>query len=102
MLYNGRALGVSVLKQETFQMSLLLDYYGGLLTEKQKSYFDLYYNQDLSLTEIAQQEGISKVSMTPSFARRPFCRIWRRPQAALPERGHSVLHCKKYPLLPRT
>lgn len=69
MLYNGRVLGVSVMKQETFQMSLLLDYYGGLLTEKQKSYFDLYYNQDLSLAEIAQQEGISRQGVHDTILR---------------------------------
>ena len=48
------------MKQEAFTMSMLLDYYGALLTQKQKTYFDLYYNQDLSLAEIAEQEGISR------------------------------------------
>ncbi len=57
------------MKQEAFKMSLLLDYYGGLLTEKQKTYFDLYYNQDFSLGEIAQQEGISRQGVHDAISR---------------------------------
>ena len=48
------------MKQDKFSMTLLFDYYGELLTEKQQTCFDLYYNQDLSLSEIADEYGISR------------------------------------------
>ncbi len=57
------------MKQESFTMSMLLDYYGALLTQKQKTYFDLYYNQDLSLAEIAEQEGISRQGVHDAISR---------------------------------
>lgn len=46
--------------KETLQMTMLFDFFGELLTEKQRRYFDLYYNEDLSLSEIAENEGISR------------------------------------------
>ena len=42
------------------KLAFLLDFYGGLLTEKQESVLDSYYNQDLSLAEIAEEMGISR------------------------------------------
>ena len=44
---------------EALEMSLLFDYYGGMLTEKQRECFDMRYNQDLSLSEIADAMGVS-------------------------------------------
>ncbi len=41
-------------------VGILLDFYGGLLTEKQATTLDYYYNQDLSLGEIADDMGISR------------------------------------------
>jgi predicted DNA-binding protein YlxM (UPF0122 family) len=42
------------------QMTMLLDFYGELLTEKQREYYDLYHNEDLSLSEIAENVGITR------------------------------------------
>lgn len=42
------------------QKALLFDFYGPLLTEKQAKIWDLYYQQDFSLSEIAGEEGISR------------------------------------------
>lgn len=41
---------------KNLEISVLLDYYGGMLTDKQRDVIDLYYNQDLSLAEIAEHE----------------------------------------------
>lgn len=42
------------------KLGILLDFYGGLLTDKQAAALDYYYNQDLSLAEIADEMGISR------------------------------------------
>lgn len=48
------------MKNQTYRMTMLFDFYGELLTDRQKELFDLYYNDDLSLAEIAENEGISR------------------------------------------
>lgn len=56
--------------------SMLLDFYGELLTDKQRECFDLHYNEDLSLSEIAEQSGISRQGVWDNI---------RRAEAALQE-----------------
>ena len=42
------------------EISMLWQIYGALLTEKQNQYIDYYYNNDLSLSEIAENENITR------------------------------------------
>lgn len=46
---------------------LLLDCYGELLTERQRDVAELYFNEDLSLTEIAETRGITRQAVRDSI-----------------------------------
>lgn len=48
------------MKSQAYRMALLYDFYGDVLTERQKEFYDLYYNEDLSLAEIAENNGITR------------------------------------------
>ena len=48
------------MKNQAYRMAMLFDFYGDLLTERQREFYDLYYNEDLSLAEIAENYGISR------------------------------------------
>ena len=57
--YNFTEGGTPV-KNQTYRMTMLFDFYGDILTDRQRELFDLYYNEDLSLAEIAENCGISR------------------------------------------
>lgn len=48
------------MKDQAFRMTMLYDFYGDLLTERQREFYDLYHNEDLSLAEIAENYGITR------------------------------------------
>ena len=54
---------------DALEMALLLDYYGGMLTDKQRDCFDMRYNQDLSLGEIAEAMGVSRQAVNDNLTR---------------------------------
>ncbi|MEA4896047.1 MAG: YlxM family DNA-binding protein [Oscillospiraceae bacterium] len=54
---------------KTLMMTMLLDFYGELLTPRQRSCFMMHYNEDLSLAEIAEIMDISRQGAHDLIAR---------------------------------
>lgn len=54
---------------EILHLTLLYDFYGELLTEKQKQVFDLHYQDDLSLSEIGEELSISRQAVRDQLKR---------------------------------
>lgn len=62
--------------EKLVRLALLYDFYGPLLTEKQRQFMELYYQQDWSLGEIAAHFGVSRQAVYD---------LLRRAEAALEE-----------------
>ena len=59
--------GVSVAKN--LDVVLLADFYGEMLTDNQRKFIEYYYSDDLSLSEIAQNEGITRQGVRDAVKR---------------------------------
>ncbi len=51
------------------RISFLLDFYGDMLTETQREVVDAYYNEDLSLAEIAADRDITRQGVRDAIKR---------------------------------
>ena len=54
---------------KNLDITLLLDFYGDMLTDKQRSFISYYYNDYLSLSEIAADEGITRQGVRDAIKR---------------------------------
>ena len=57
------------MRNVSLELTILFDFYGDILTEKQRELFDLYYNEDLSLAEIAEHLGITRQGVRDGIVR---------------------------------
>ena len=54
---------------EAIETLLLFDYYGDMLTDRQRMCLDYKYNQDMSLAEIAEELGVSRQGVHDNIIR---------------------------------
>lgn len=54
---------------KNLEISYLMDFYGECLTEKQRNFLDYYYNEDLSLSEISENESITRQGVRDAIKR---------------------------------
>jgi len=57
------------MKSENLDISLLLDFYGEILTFRQREMLELYYDQDMSLAEISEHAGITRQGVLDAIRR---------------------------------
>lgn len=67
LLKSGKKGVLKVAKN--LDITILLDFYGDMLTPKQREFLDYYYNEDLSLAEIAVNVGITRQGVRDAIKR---------------------------------
>lgn len=72
---------------KNLHVSALLDVYGEFLSEKQRSVTEHYYNDDLSLAEIAENEGITRQGVND---------LIKRAEAQLAEMEEKCHYCEYF------
>ena len=57
------------MSEKNMRYCLLLDFYGEVLSENQREMMDLYYNEDFSLSELADEIGITRQGVRDAVPR---------------------------------
>ena len=78
------------MKSQAYRMALLYDFYGDVLTERQKEFYDLYYNEDLSLSEIAENSGITRQGVRDVIVRAEAILTELEDKTGLIKRFHTM------------
>ena len=78
------------MKNQAYRMAMLFDFYGDILTDRQKEFYDLYYNEDLSLGEIAENYGISRQGVRDVIVRAEAVLTELEDKTGLIKRFHST------------
>lgn len=78
---------------DVLELTLLYDFYGELLTQKQRQMFEEYYMDDYSLQEVAENFGVSRQAVSELLAR-----VKRKLYGYEKKIGYIVFHqeCKSF------
>ena len=78
------------MKNQAYRMAMLYDFYGDVLTDRQKEFYDLYYNEDLSLAEIAENYGITRQGVRDVIVRAEAVLTELEDKTGLIKRFHTM------------
>lgn len=76
---------------KNLEMALLMDLYASVLTQKQREMLELYYYEDLSLAEIAQNCGISRQGVRDAIKRGETVMLDLEDQIGLAKKQKALL-----------
>ncbi|MBO7250106.1 MAG: DNA-binding protein [Clostridia bacterium] len=81
--------------EKNLQIGYLLDFYGDILSERKRSVMDMYYNEDLSLAEIAAEIGISRQGVRDMIKKTEDELFFYENKLGLAEKLKAVEECAK-------
>lgn len=82
-----------VMFEKNLELGLLLDFYGAILPERRKDVMDLYYNDDLSLSEIAEQVGVTRQAVRETIKKTETELFFYEEKLGLLRRSAEIQQC---------